>query len=177
MEEDKKKNGAPYGNQNAVGNKGGCPPYYNTESEEDIQTVKNLCESYFFSIEEKTETIQDYYKNGKAKKPVVKIIKKAEPPTSTGLALWLGFESRSTLYEYAKKVEFSHSIKRAMTKIEQYHEIATAYGDKCAGNIFILSNFGWKNNYGVDHTTNGKDIPGTPSKMLVEIVPPESEDE
>lgn len=74
------------------------------------------------------------------------------PPTVTGLTLFLGLDAKSTLYEYAKKPEFSNPIKRALTTIEQYHEESAAGGDKCVGNIFILKNFGWKDTIATEHS-------------------------
>lgn len=121
--------GAPIGNQNALGNNGGCPPYYDASNSEDIERVSKLCEEYF----EQLPTLN-------------------EPPTVTGLTLYLGFESKTTLYEYAKKIEFANPIKRALLKIEQFHEIATSMGDKCTGNIFILKNFGWKDTSDINHS-------------------------
>lgn len=130
---------APLGNKNAVGNNGGCPPYYDGNKPEDIEKLSNLCIDYFDQL------------------PGVN-----EPPTVTGLTLFLGFESKSTLYEYAKKLEFSHPIKRALLKIEQFHEIATSMGDKCTGNIFILKNFGWKDTVNTEHSGEIKNT-GRPS--------------
>lgn len=75
-----------------------------------------------------------------------------KPPTVTGLTLYLGLDAKSTLYEYAKKPEFSNPIKKAITTIEQYHEEAAAGGEKCVGNIFILKNFGWKDTIATEHS-------------------------
>lgn len=120
---------APFGNTNALKNNGGRPPIYDVENQKDIEKVSELCIKYFEQL------------------PGVN-----EPPTVTGLTLFLGFESKTTLYEYAKKIEFSNPIKRALLKIEQYHEIATSMGDKCTGNIFILKNFGWKDSSAIEHS-------------------------
>ena len=130
---------APLGNKNAVGNNGGCPPYYDCDNLEDIEKVISLCDEYFKQLPEVNE-----------------------PPTVTGLTLFLGFESKTTLYEYAKKIEFLNPIKRALLRIEQYHEIATSMGDKCTGNIFILKNFGWKDTIDTKHSGEIKNT-GTPS--------------
>jgi len=111
--------GAPVGNDYALGNDGGRPPIFSESKKEDIERLAVLCEKYF---EELPQT---------------------KPPTVTGLTLFIGFSAKSTLYEYAKKEVFSNSIKKALTKIEQFHEEATAFGDKCTGNIFVLKNFGW----------------------------------
>lgn len=155
---------APLGNQNAVGNKGGCPPYYDTNNPEDIIKVSNLCIEFFEYI--KGEYKEDEFET----EPEVFEVKKEwirspEPPTVTGLTLYLGFESKTTLYEYAKKVEFMNPIKRALLKIEQYHEIATSMGDKCTGNIFILKNFGWKDTTSMEHSGEIKGS-GEPTKIM-----------
>lgn len=111
-----------------IKNLGGRPPIYEP-NESNYKIVADLCNSYFETDEMLTS-----------------------PPTVTGLTLHLGFESKDTLYSYAKKDGFSYSIKRALLNIEQYHEIATAAGDKCTGNIFILKNFGWKDTIQQEHS-------------------------
>ncbi len=152
---------APEGNKNAVGNNGGRPPIYNESNTEDILKVSELCVEYFEYI--KGEFKEDEFETEPEKYEVRKeCIRNPEPPTVTGLTLFLGFEAKSTLYEYAKKVEFSNPIKRALLKIEQYHEIATSMGDKCTGNIFILKNFGWKDTVNTEHSGEIKNT-GTPA--------------
>lgn len=118
-------------------NLGGRPPIYEP-TEENFAKVAELCLSYFKKDE------NDLFSN---------------PPTVTGLTLHLGFESKDTLYSYAKKDGFSYPIKRALLNIEQYHEIATAGGDKCTGNIFILKNFGWKDTQELNHKGNVSNLP------------------
>ena len=156
--------GAPLGNQNAVGNNGGCPPYYDANNLEDIEKVASLCLEYFDYIQ--GEYKEDEFEVDPEEYEVRKqTIRNAEPPTVTGLTLYLGFEAKSTLYEYAKKVEFSNPIKRALLKIEQYHEIATSMGYKCTGNIFILKNFGWKDTTSMEHSGEIKGN-GEPTKII-----------
>jgi len=116
-------------------NLGGRPPIYEP-TEENFAKVALLCDSYFRTLENELR-----------------------PPTVTGLTLHLGFESKDTLYAYSKKDGFSYPIKRALLNIEEYHEIATAQGDKCTGNIFILKNFGWKDTQSVDHSGNISSLP------------------
>lgn len=86
---------------------------------------------------------------------------KREPiqkPTVTGLALSLGFADKTTLYEYRDRPEFSYLIKRALTRIEQYHEEAMD-GNNVAGRIFVLKNMGWKDKVETGFTDNdGKDV-------------------
>lgn len=103
-----------------MGNPVGRPPIHTDPAE-----VERLCNEYF-------EALKGRRWNGMP-----------EPPTVTGLALHLGFCDKSTLYDYRDKPEFSHSIKKALSKIEQHHEFMVAGGDKCTGNIFALKNMGW----------------------------------
>jgi hypothetical protein len=118
-------------------NLGGRPPIYEP-TEDNFNKVTELCESYFNTLDK-------------------------NPPLVTGLTLHLGFESKSTLYEYAKKEGFSNPIKKALTKIEMFHETATAYGDKCVGNIFILKNFNWKDTQDLNHSGN---VTNTPPSII-----------
>lgn len=71
--------------------------------------------------------------------PVVK----ENPPTVVGLALFLGFESRQSLYAYAKKPDFSYIIKTAVSRMEEYAERALFEKAKPTGSIFWLKNHGW----------------------------------
>lgn len=65
------------------------------------------------------------------------------PPTVAGLALHLGFEDRRSLYDYKENPKYSHTVKRAITRIEEYAESRLFYG-KATGAIFWLKNHGWK---------------------------------
>jgi hypothetical protein len=65
-----------------------------------------------------------------------------EPATITGLAYFLGFESRQSFYDYQNSEEFSYTIKRARLRIEQTYE-AKLSGNSAAGPIFALKNLGW----------------------------------
>ena len=74
--------------------------------------------------------------------------------TLTGLALHLGFCDKCSLYDYQKKPEFSHSIKRARAFIERHYEMLLQAGNG-AGAIFALKNFGWRDKQEVEHTGSG----------------------
>lgn len=65
------------------------------------------------------------------------------PPTVAGLALHLGFDDRRSIYDYKDRPEFSHTIKRAILKIEEYAEDALISGKASTGAIFWLKNHGW----------------------------------
>jgi hypothetical protein len=84
-----------------------------------------------------------------------RIKSKEEVPTVTGLTLALGFADKSTLYDYAKKEEFSHPIKRALTIVELGYETALK-DSNAAGSIFALKNMGWKDKSDLNHTNNGQ---------------------
>ena len=65
-----------------------------------------------------------------------------DKPAVTGLALFLGFADKSTLYEYRDRPEFSFPIKKALTTIEMYHETGLT-DNNVTGRIFALKNMGW----------------------------------
>jgi len=137
---------------------GGRPPIYDGNDEADISKVVDLCDSFFEYIKGESKEDEFEYEPGKFETRTF-TVRSPEPPTVTGLTLHLGFENKSTLYDYAKKPEFSNPIKRALTKIEQYHEIAVSMGDKCTGNIFVLKNFNWKDTQDVTHKGNISNLP------------------
>lgn len=134
---------APEGNNYAVGY--GRPPIYE-DTEDSVKTINELIKQYFEWIEGEEGQREVEFINNNGDKETIKEnywIRRPEPPTVTGLTLHLNFADKSTLYDYSKKQSFSHSIKKALTRIEKYHETKTSYGDKCTGNIFVLKNFGW----------------------------------
>jgi len=118
---------APKGNKFALGNTGGRPPKF--DSPESL--MEKIIE-YFTGCEEN---------NSKA--------------TITGLTLFLGFESRSSLDDYAEKNnEYSYIIKRAKLAVENSYETSGQAFD-----IFALKNMGWKDKTETGFTNNeGKDI-------------------
>lgn len=101
---------AEKGNKYAIGNNGGRPAIY--------ESPDALCEKvieYFESVKEEKATI-------------------------TGLTLYLGFCSRSSLDDYEKRgEEFSYIIKRAKLAVEHSYELSGNTID-----IFALKNMGWK---------------------------------
>lgn len=76
-----------------------------------------------------------------------------EPATITGLALYLGFESRQSFYDYESREEFSYTIKRARLIIENEYEKKLS-GNNCTGAIFALKNLGWKDRTETELTGN-----------------------
>lgn len=69
---------------------------------------------------------------------------KWNPPTVSGLALFLGFTDRTSLYEYkGYGNDFSDTVKRAITRIADFAEERVITGEGAAGAAFWLKNHGW----------------------------------
>lgn len=134
--------GAPLGNKYAVGANSGRPPIY--DNQEDL--LKE-CEAYFEWIKGEKGKFKQQVRNEETgefeEKEYEDWVRYPENATITGLALYLGFCSRGTLNEYAKKDEFSDIIKRAMSKVEQSYEFRLVANNP-TGAIFALKNMGWQ---------------------------------
>lgn len=142
--------GAPKGNKNAVGH--GRPPMHTDELK-----FNKLIEQYFEYIQGEEGIRTKEFINPEGEKDTITEnywIRRPEPPTVTGLTLWLGFADKKSLYDYKERDCFVHSIKKAVTRIEKHHEEKIAWGDKCTGNIFALKNFGWKDKIEQSITTD-----------------------
>lgn len=126
---------APKGNKFALGcTDTGKPPIYKNSDE-----IKDSINNYFDSI--LTEDKAEY----------------AVRPTMTGLALFLGFASRQSLYDYADKEEYSYIIKRSQQVIAMSYE-EMLLSKSSTGAIFALKNMGWSDKTETDITTGGKPI-------------------
>lgn len=69
-------------------------------------------------------------------------------PTITGLTLYLGFCSRSSLDDYANRTtDFSYIIKRAKLAVENGYELSGQTID-----IFALKNMGWSDKTQIEHS-------------------------
>ena len=80
--------------------------------------------------------------------------KSNEPYTVTGICLALDI-CRDTLAEYAKKEEFSDTIKKAKLKVENYLERHLITDSSTTGIIFNLkNNFGWTDKQQLEHSGN-----------------------
>lgn len=128
---------------------GGRPPMFETPKE----------------IEEK---IDEYFKSGVRKKKVIvgrglkqKTVE-IEVPTISGLAYYLGFESRQSFYDYEKKDGFTYTIKRARLFIEQEYEGQLQAGN-VTGAIFALKNMGWKDKSELEYKKPDSDL--TPEEI------------
>ena len=122
---------APKGNKFALGlTTNGQPPTY-----DNIEEVKQKIEGYFESLlnDEKTEYVTR--------------------PTMTGMALFLGFASRQSMYDYAKKEDFSYIITRARQVIAMSYE-EMLLTKVSSGAIFALKNMGWDDKQIIDQNNS-----------------------
>ena len=88
----------------------------------------------FKSVEEMQKAIDKYFKDCDANE---------RPYTISGLAYALD-TTRRTLLDYEENDEFSHTIKKAKAKIEQFVEERLFAGSNTAGVIFNLkNNYNW----------------------------------
>lgn len=110
----------------------GRPPAFKTKEEMDEKI-----EAYFKACEGRPLLDQDGNVIMKAGKPV---ITDKKPPTVTGLALALGFNSRQSLLNYQAKKEFMDTIIRAKSRVEEYAEQRLYDRDGVQGAKFSLSN-------------------------------------
>jgi len=107
---------APKGNLYALGNNGGRPPKF-----EDWEVMHKKIHEYL-----EWEEI-----NSKGKYALA------------GLALFLGFATRDSLYDYEKKSEeFSYIIKRFKLFLTYYHEQKLTWAGSFQGSFVWLKNFG-----------------------------------
>ena len=123
----------------------GRPPKYKTPDEMQIK-------------------IDEYFDKKCADEVVIlggKEIIKYNPPTISGLALYLDFMDRCSMYDYINREKeyseeeqvFTHTIKKAMARIEEYAEKQLHIGNS-TGAIFWLKNKGWKDKTEVDSNNN-----------------------
>lgn len=87
--------------------------------------------------------VSDYFMN---------CVENKSKPTISGLAYYLGFESRQSFYDYEKREEYSYTIKRARLRIEQHYEEHLLNPGIATGAIFALKNFGWRDKSELEHS-------------------------
>lgn len=127
---------APKGNKYAIGNKGGRPPVFKNPK----QLAKKV-DLYFEYIEGESHT--EIQKVGRKSIIVTVWDRYPEPATITGLVLYLGFNSRSSLDYFNKQQVFLDIITRARVRVEHEYEKRLALSAS-QGAMFALKNMGWK---------------------------------
>lgn len=136
---------APKGNKYALGlTTNGRPPIYDSPKEMQGKIIQYF-ESLLVEWEEENE-------DGSKRKCSI-----AQNPTVTGLALFLGFCSRQSMYAYKEKEDFCYIVKRAIMIIENHYEDGLNYKSP-TGAIFALKNMGWKDKTETDITSGGQPI-------------------
>lgn len=75
-----------------------------------------------------------------------------EPVTITGLVLAVGYNSKSTFYEQAKRPEFEDVVKKSRLRVEHEYEKRLCSASNAAGPIFALKNFDWSDKQSIEHS-------------------------
>ena len=94
---------------------GGRPPIFTS-----VEEMQKLIDKYFEDCDGKV--LEDENGNPMRNKDGKIIRDDRRPYTITGLALALGFNSRTTLLNYEGKEEFMDTIMRAKSRVERYAE-------------------------------------------------------
>lgn len=115
-----------------------------------------------YTVEELESKIEEYFSTNPDK------------PTVTGLAYFLGFQSRQSMYDYKEREESSYTIKRAVLRIEQKHE-ENLYESSATGSIFWLKNRDWSDKKELDLKSSDGSM--SPPSNLQELYDAESESE
>lgn len=123
-------------------NLGGRPPIYE-DTPEAQEEMQRRADQYFEDCDGKPLVVDGEPMFDKHGNP---IIVGARPYTMTGLALALGFNSRTSLLNYQEKDRFMNTITHAKAKVEQYAEERLFDKDGANGAKFSLANNfqGWK---------------------------------
>lgn len=112
---------------------GGRPPFF-----ESAEQMQELIDKYFEECDGKILTDAD---GNPMRNKDGKIIRDDRRPyTITGLALALGFNSRTSLLDYEGKEEFLNTILRAKARVERYAEERLYDKNGSNGAKFSLSN-------------------------------------
>lgn len=142
---------------------GGRPALFS--SPEKLQS--KIDEYFVFIAGEKGIVVKE------GEKEITEWVRWPEPATVTGMALYLGFESRQSVYDYEKDGEYSYIIKKARMRVECEYEKRLS-GTTPTGSIFALKNMGWKDK--TEAEVYGKDGEAlAPPSIIVQVIKPEKE--
>ena len=122
----------------------GKPPFY-----ESVEDMKKAIDDYFEWCKGQPLIIDGEVMFDKAGQPIMLGV---HPPTVTGLALALGFNSRQGLLNYQVKDEYHDTITRAKAFVERYAEERLFDKDGANGAKFSLANNfeNWREKQSVD---------------------------
>lgn len=96
-------------------------------------------------------------------------VDEANPPTLTGLALFLGYMDRASLYDGELRSEFSNTIKKARARLHAFAEQQLITRDKPTGAIFWLKNAGWSDHKKIEIEGSLNIVQQTPEERKNEI--------
>jgi len=131
---------------------GGRPPYYKTADE-----LQDKINEYFNGGLKKRTFFVGKGENKEAIEVPI--------PTISGLAYFLGFESRKSFYDYESREGFLYTIKRARLFIEQEYEEQLQVGNT-TGAIFALKNMGWIDKTEIESTNTNINQDVTPLSFV-----------
>ena len=123
----------------------GAPAFYS-----NLKSLQDKVKEYFTWIQGEFKEVKIPNEEGGYFNDKI-CLREPEPPTITGLALFLGFESRQSVYDYEKNGLFSYTIKEARLRVENGYEKALLSRNS-TGAIFALKNFGWSDKQEVTNT-------------------------
>jgi hypothetical protein len=89
-----------------------------------------------------------------------------QPATFTGLAHFLGFDSRQAFEDYEHYGAFQKTLRRARLKVESEYE-KQLFQSPATGAIFALKSFGWAER---SSTTKTTEIPVGSSTLKIEVI-------
>lgn len=104
----------------------------------NAEEMQAIIDKYFEEC--KGEVLKDDEGNIVYNKYGMPVIINSKPPTVTGLALALGFNTRLSLLNYQDKEEFVNTVTRAKARIEEYAEARLFDKDGVQGAKFSLAN-------------------------------------
>jgi hypothetical protein len=126
-------------------------------------SLATLVDAYFIYIEGEYHLEDKPGKTTDASAATHKVCdREPEPPTITGLALYLGFNSRQELDDYEANGAYAHILKRGRLRIETGYE-KKLHNQSSAGAIFALKSMGW------NERTEGKPADALPRSLTIEI--------
>jgi len=134
---------------------GGRPPKF-PPTPENLQQIDERTEEYFETCL-KGEEVEIVTKRGDKV-----TITKSIPPTTTGLALALGFNGRKQLIEYSEREEFRPTLARAFARIEKDRVEGALMGkyDPNMSKLDLTHNFKWIDKVSLAGDDGGPLLPG-----------------
>jgi DNA-packaging protein gp3 len=114
-------------------------PSFNRASE-----LSKLINAYFIHIEGMYHLEEITLKDAKGLDHMEQKVwdREPEPPTISGLALFLGFNSREAFDNYEQKGKFANTLKRGRLRVETIYE-KKLHQPAPTGALFALKSMGW----------------------------------